>query len=54
MKFECSRHIFEKVSSIKFHQNPYSGSRIYDKDIVTLDGTKREILLEVLVIVVRF
>ena len=29
MKFECSRQIFEKVSNIKFHQNPCSGSRVH-------------------------
>jgi hypothetical protein len=28
MKIEFSRHIFEKVSNIKFHQNPSSGSRV--------------------------
>jgi hypothetical protein len=28
MKFKLSRQIFEKVSDIKFHQNPYSGSRV--------------------------
>jgi hypothetical protein len=28
MKLEFSRQIFEKVSNIEFHQNPFSGSRI--------------------------
>jgi hypothetical protein len=28
MKFEFSRQIFEKVSNIKFNQNPFSGSRV--------------------------
>jgi hypothetical protein len=28
MKLEFSRHIFEKSSKSKFHQNPYSGSRV--------------------------
>jgi hypothetical protein len=28
MKFGFSRQIFEKVSKIKFHQNPSSGSRV--------------------------
>ena len=28
MKFEFSEQIFEKVSNIKFHQNPTSGSRV--------------------------
>jgi hypothetical protein len=28
MKFEFFRQIFEKVSNIKFHQNPSSGSRV--------------------------
>jgi len=28
MKFEFSRHIFEKYSYIKFHENPSSGFRI--------------------------
>jgi hypothetical protein len=28
MKLEFSRHIFEKYSNIKFHENPSSGSRI--------------------------
>ena len=27
MKFEFSREIFEKFSSIKFHENPFSGIR---------------------------
>jgi hypothetical protein len=28
MKFEFSRQSFEKVSNIKFHQNPSTGSRV--------------------------
>ena len=28
MRFEFSRQMFEKVPSIKFHQNPSSGSRV--------------------------
>ena len=28
MKFEFSRQIFEKVSNVKFNQNPSSGSRV--------------------------
>jgi hypothetical protein len=28
MKLEFSRHIFEKYSSMKFHENPSSGSRV--------------------------
>jgi hypothetical protein len=28
MKLEFSQQIFEKVSNIKFNENPYSGSRI--------------------------
>jgi hypothetical protein len=28
MKFEFSRQIFEKVSNIKFYQNPSSGNRV--------------------------
>ena len=28
MKLEFSRQIFEKVSNIKFHQNPSSGSQV--------------------------
>jgi hypothetical protein len=28
MKFVFSRHTFEKVSNIKFYQNPSSGSRV--------------------------
>ena len=28
MKFEFSLNVFEKVSNIKFHQNPFSGSRV--------------------------
>jgi hypothetical protein len=28
MKFEFCQQIFEKVSNIKFHQNPLSGSRV--------------------------
>jgi hypothetical protein len=30
MKLEFSRQIFEKYSSIKFHENPSSGSRRTD------------------------
>jgi len=28
MKLESSRHIFEKHSNIRFHENPSSGSRV--------------------------
>jgi len=28
MKIEFARHIFEKVSNIKFHENPSGGSRV--------------------------
>jgi len=28
MKVEFSQHILEKYSDIKFHENPFSGSRI--------------------------
>jgi len=28
MKLEFSRHIFEKYSNIKFHENPSCGSRV--------------------------
>ena len=28
MKLELSRHIFEKYSHIKFHENPSSGRRV--------------------------
>ena len=28
MKLECSRQVFEKYSNIKFHENPFSGSRV--------------------------
>jgi len=28
MELEFSRHIFEKYSNIKFHENPSSGSRV--------------------------
>jgi len=28
VKFEFSRRIFEKYSNIKFHENPFSGSRV--------------------------
>jgi hypothetical protein len=28
MKLEISRHIFQKYSNIKFHENPFSGSRV--------------------------
>jgi hypothetical protein len=27
-KLEFSRYIFEKYSNVKFHENPYSGSRV--------------------------
>jgi len=32
MKLEFSRQIFEKYSNIKFHENPYSGSRVVRAD----------------------
>jgi len=28
MKLEFSRQVFEKYSNIKFHENPFSGSRV--------------------------
>jgi len=28
MKFEFSQEIFEKYTNIKFHENPYIGSRV--------------------------
>jgi len=28
-KIEISRHIFEKFSNIKFHENPSNGSRVF-------------------------
>jgi len=28
MQFESSRHIYEKSSKIKFHENPCRGSRV--------------------------
>ena len=28
IKFQFSRHIFQKTSSVKFHENPYIGSRV--------------------------
>jgi hypothetical protein len=28
MKLESSRHIFEKHSNLKFHENPSSGNRV--------------------------
>jgi len=28
MKLEFSRHIYEKSSNIKFHENPSNGSRV--------------------------
>jgi hypothetical protein len=28
IKFEFSRHVFEKVSNIKFHKNPSNGNRV--------------------------
>jgi hypothetical protein len=31
-KLEFSRHIFEKYSNIKLHENPYSGGRIVHAD----------------------
>ena len=33
MKLALSRHIFEKFSNVRFHENPYIGSRFvpYDK-----------------------
>ena len=34
MKFESSGQIFEKVSNIKFHRNPSSGSRVVDMKLV--------------------
>ena len=31
MKRKCSRQIFEKYSNIKFHKNPFSGSRMFPR-----------------------
>jgi len=28
MQFEFSRHIFEKYSNVKFHENPSTGTRV--------------------------
>jgi hypothetical protein len=32
MKFEFYRQIFEKISNIKFHPNPSSGSRVVSRE----------------------
>jgi hypothetical protein len=32
MKLEFSRQILEKFANIKFHENPYSGSRVFHVD----------------------
>jgi len=32
MKFEFSRQIFEKISNIKFHENPSNESRLFHAD----------------------
>jgi hypothetical protein len=32
IKLEFSRQFFEKYSNIKFHENPYSGSRVIHAD----------------------
>jgi hypothetical protein len=41
MKIEFFRHIFEKYSKVKFHENPYSGSR----DFHTEEWTDRTNLI---------
>jgi hypothetical protein len=40
MKLEFSRHIFEKHSNTKFHENPSSGSRVvpYGRADGRIDG----------------
>jgi hypothetical protein len=32
MKLEFSQQIFKKYSNIKFHENPYSGNRVFHAD----------------------
>jgi len=29
MNLDFSRHIFEKYSNIKFHENPFSGAKLF-------------------------
>jgi hypothetical protein len=46
MKFEFSRQMFEKVSNIKFHQKPSSGSRVVP--FVLTDMTKLIVAFRIL------
>jgi len=38
MKLEFSRHIFEKYSYIKFHENPFSGTEFHAGRQMDMDG----------------
>ena len=41
MKLELSRHIFEKCSKIKFHENPSSGSRVVPWGPASMNAPKQ-------------
>ena len=45
IKLEFSRHIFEKYSNIKFHENPSSASRV-----VPCGRTDRQVMTKVIVV----
>jgi hypothetical protein len=45
MKLEFSRQIFEKSLNIKFHQNPFSGSRV-----VPCEQTERRTVMMTLIV----
>jgi len=56
MNLEFSRHIFEKYWSIKFHENPSSGSRVVpcgQTDRRTYGQTERRIDLTKLLVASR-
>ena len=45
MKLELSGQIFEKYSNVKFHENPFSGSRVFHGDGGT-DMTKLVVVFD--------
>ena len=42
MKFEFSRHVFGKLSNIKFHENPPSGNRVPNRVLRSVFVPKRD------------
>ena len=48
MKFESSKHIFEKQWNIKFHENPSSGSRVVPCGQTDEDGEANSCFSQIL------